>query len=118
MFFIMGSGRKQEYLDFDQFGVCPSCGQYGHTKVIMVYSYFSLFFIPLFKWNKQYYVQRDCCQGYCELDQETGKKIENKEMVAINLEDYSFVVSSKRCSYCGFQTQEDYEYCPKCGNRF
>ena len=24
----------------------------------------------------------------------------------------------KRCGNCGFETQEDYEYCPKCGRKF
>jgi rubrerythrin len=24
----------------------------------------------------------------------------------------------KRCSNCGFETTENFEYCPKCGRRF
>ncbi|MCH5255626.1 MAG: zinc-ribbon domain-containing protein, partial [Lachnospiraceae bacterium] len=24
----------------------------------------------------------------------------------------------KRCNNCGFETQEDFEFCPKCGMRF
>lgn len=24
----------------------------------------------------------------------------------------------KRCSSCGYETQEDFEFCPKCGQRF
>ena len=24
----------------------------------------------------------------------------------------------KKCNYCGYVTEENFEYCPKCGNKF
>ena len=47
MFFIMGVSQGQKKLNFDQLIVCGRCGRYGHLEVYMVYSYLSLFFIPV-----------------------------------------------------------------------
>ena len=51
MFFIMGVSQGQKKLNFDQLIVCGRCGRYGHLEVYMVYSYLSLFFIPVLKWD-------------------------------------------------------------------
>jgi len=121
MFFIMGSGDKQQYLNFDQVVVCKSCGKYGHIRVLMVYSYFSLFFIPLFKWNKRFFVQMSCCNASCKISSELGKEIERGNIVKLNEDILHFnhtYTSGKRCMNCGFTTQEDFDYCPKCGQRF
>ncbi|MEI3186501.1 MAG: hypothetical protein V8S27_00225 [Lachnospiraceae bacterium] len=50
MFFIMGISQGEKKLNFDQTIMCNHCGQYGHLEVYMIYSYLSLFFIPIFKW--------------------------------------------------------------------
>lgn len=36
-------------------------------QVYMTYMYFSFFFIPLFKWNKRFYVKMSCCDAVYEL---------------------------------------------------
>ena len=61
MFFIVGVDRKEEQLEFDQLDICPVCGRYGRIQVFMTYTCFTLFFIPLFKWDRQYYVRMGCC---------------------------------------------------------
>ena len=83
----------------------------------------SLFFIPCFKWNKQYFVQSTCCNTVYALDPEIGRAIARGENVEIRPEHLTEVQAGyrstfKRCSNCGFETQEDFEYCPKCGRRF
>lgn len=122
MFFIMGISQGQKQLDFDQLIVCGHCGKYGHLKVFMVYSYLSLFFIPVFKWGRRYYVQAGCCGAAVELDAETGKKIADGELTRlpediIPADDHGVLNGSreKRCPSCGFVTEEDYSFCPKCG---
>ena len=55
-------------------------------------------------------------------DPEVGKAIAKGEkpkilpehLEKINQGRHSF----RRCSYCGYETTEDFVYCPKCGNRF
>ncbi|MGN0412521.1 MAG: zinc ribbon domain-containing protein [Lachnospiraceae bacterium] len=124
MFFMMGimDGRKD--LDFNQTVICSLCGRYGRYQVFMTYTVLSLFFIPVMKWNKHYYVQTSCCNTVYELDPELGKRIahgENVEILPQHLTrvgggryDYSY----KHCEQCGFTTNEDFEFCPKCGRRF
>lgn len=29
-----------------------------------------------------------------------------------------FQYIAKKCGNCGYEMMEDFEYCPKCGNRF
>ncbi len=123
MFLIMGiqDGRKQ--LDFDQLVVCGACGKYGHVQVYMYYTYFMLFFIPVFKWNKRYVVVMNCCNSSCELDIETGMAIARGELSRLNEADLKFTrnyqnFSNKVCENCGYETSEDFDYCPKCGTKF
>ena len=89
----------------------------------MTYTVLSLFFIPCFKWNKHYYVQTSCCNALYELNPEIGKRIACGENVEI-LPEYLTRVGNGgymyliKCNHCGYETAEDFEFCPKCGNRF
>lgn len=123
MFFIMGISQGQKKLNFDQVVVCRSCGQYGHLEVYMVYSYLSLFFIPVFKWGKSYYVKTSCCGQTIPIDTALGRQIERGEVTSLP-EDivpdsgrWDTFSGHKRCTNCGYETDEDFQYCPKCGAR-
>ena len=124
MFFMMGITDGRKDLNFTQTIICNICGRYGRYNVFMTYTVLSFFFIPCFKWNKHYYVQTSCCGTVYELDSEIGKAIARGEQVEIQPEHLSRINQSgysynrKHCSCCGYETSEDFEYCPKCGNRF
>ncbi len=124
MFFMMGITDGRKDLDFNQQIICSECGRYGRYQVYMTYMVLSLFFIPCFKWNKRYYVQTSCCNTIYELDTEIGKRIARGEDVEIQpehltrLNSWGYNNRYKRCSNCGFETTEDFEYCPKCGHEF
>ena len=79
MFFIIGVSSKQEDLDFRQVIECPSCRAYGSLQAFMVYSHLSLFFIPLFKWSKKYFIRSTCCNHVYNIDNELGRAIEKGE---------------------------------------
>jgi len=54
---------------------------------------------------------------------EIGKRIARGEKIEILLEHLTQVQAGyksrvKRCVNCGYETQEEFEYCPKCGRRF
>ena len=129
MFFMMGitSGRKD--LTYNQMMICSHCGQYGRYTVYMTYTVLSLFFIPCFKWNRQYCVTASCCKTTWRLDREVGRRIARGEDVEIRPEDLELVSTGgwndqawklpvvKRCSDCGYTTEEDFDYCPKCGKK-
>jgi hypothetical protein len=124
MFFMMGITDGRKDFDFVQTVICDVCGKYGRYQVFMTYTVLSLFLIPCFKWNRRYYVQTSCCGTLYELDPEIGKAIARGEQIEIlpqhlrlvNQGGYSRGV--KRCSNCGYETAEDFEFCPKCGMRF
>lgn len=123
MFFIMGVSQGRKKLNFDQLIICGHCGKYGHLEVYMVYSYLSLFFIPVLKWGRRYYVQTTCCETAVELEAEQGRQIARGEITSlpesIIPRTYEYQASSRKyCSSCGFETEEDYQFCPKCGAKF
>lgn len=123
MFFMMGITPGQKEFDFNQMIICSGCGAYGRLSVFMTYTVLSLFFIPVFKWGKHYYVRTSCCNTIYELDSEVGKKIAKGEGVEIKQEDMRMVqrgnkgYTHKKCRNCGYEAEEDFEFCPKCGNR-
>ena len=91
----------------------------------MTYTVLSIFFIPTIKWNKRYYVQTSCCGTVYELDPEIGKAIARGEEVEILqshltrvMNGSGFAAGYKKCRQCGYETTEDFDFCPKCGTRF
>lgn len=123
MFFIMGISQGRKDFSYDHMFICDRCGSYGRYQVFMTYMYFSFFFIPIFKWNKAYYVQTTCCGTVYALDPEIGRRIAAGENIEILPQHLTMVQpghrgSYRKCSQCGYETQEDFEYCPKCGRRF
>lgn len=120
MFFIMGVSQSQKKLDYKQLNICKCCGKYSNIEVYITYWYFMFFFIPIAKWNKEYYVKTTCCNKIAKIDEEIGKKIEKGQAVNIDTENLDFGCyenSVKFCSVCGYQTTEDFTYCPKCSNK-
>jgi len=122
MFFMMGITQGKKELGHHQVFICNQCGAYGQYTVFMTYTVLSLFFIPCFKWNKQYFVRTSCCNTIYRLEPEIGRRIEKGEAVEIQAENLQGVERTgfhmRKCSNCGFSTAEDFEYCPKCGRKF
>ncbi len=124
MFFMMGITEGRKDLDFSQTMICGVCGKYGRYQVFMTYTMLSLFFIPCFKWNRRYYVRTSCCNTLYELDPEIGKAVAQGEAIEILAEHLHRVnqgicgYTYKRCGHCGYETSEDFAFCPKCGYRF
>ena len=119
MIFIGGIAQGQKDLGFLQTLICKKCGRYGSVSVFMVYTYFSFFFIPLFKWGKKYYAVSNCCQSTFSISEELGKAIERGESVTLREEDLEMagVSNDTHCPHCGFLLTPQYTYCPKCGQK-
>ena len=126
MFFIGGiSSGMKELLYHSGTVICGRCGAYGRYLVYMTYMYFSFFFIPLFKWNRRYYVKMSCCGSVYELNPEVGAAIARGEEREIREEDLTLARDGDlrwnkqpgRCPSCGYETREEgFLYCPKCGH--
>ena len=171
MFLIMGINNGRKTLNFTQYLICPCCGMSGRAEIVKTYTYFMLFFIPLFRWNRRYFVTMKCCGACCEIDPALGRAIERGDADSIRAEDLNFSGSSyygtrggyndkggyygaagahsgagpistranmnssaandfadsyidedglrrvriKSCGNCGYETGEDFDFCPKCG---
>ena len=87
MFFIGGISSGVKPLEYLKTVICGRCGAYGRYQVYMTYMYFSFFFIPIFKWNRRFFVEMSCCGAVYELDPEVGKRLLRGEEVEITESD-------------------------------
>lgn len=132
MIFIGGINSGVRQLEYEKMVICGRCGAYGRYQVCMTYLYFSFFFIPLFKWNRRYFVTMSCCGAEYELDQEVGRALFHGASVDIREENLTLCRegngnpwesrtipegNTRKCATCGYETKEDFSYCPKCGSR-
>lgn len=121
MFFIFGLNTKQDKLKFDELKICKICGKYGRYEVFVEYTAFSIFFIPLFKWGRRYFIRASCCGSIFSISEELGRDIERGKVNTIRDEDLISVRTNYRptryCISCGYELEDRHIYCPKCGTK-
>lgn len=87
MIFIGGISDQIKELFYGKKLYCAYCGRKETVTVLMYYLYFSFFFIPLFRWNRQFFVEfRDCGRRY-RLRKEVGMRILRGEDTEITESD-------------------------------
>lgn len=136
MIFIWGINQGHKEFAYDRMAICKACGSYGRYMVYMTYTVLTLFFIPTFRWRRRYFVRSSCCGSVYQLAPEVGRQIARGEEPEIRPEDLTLVQRGtaaqgmgedsipygkpfrRHCSACGYTTEEEFEYCPKCGRRF
>jgi len=118
MFFILGIDPREKQIPYNELFICGQCGKYGRYQVFMRYMCFSLFFIPLIKWNRRYRLQMQCCGGVSEIDKALAESLKKHEIEKIDIENLIFNGGrrEKRCRNCGAFVQDDFAFCPKCGS--
>ena len=70
--------------------------------------------------NKEYYIKTSCCEKVSKIAPEIGRRIEKGEEVNLNIDEIDFGQiedNVKICTNCGYTTEEDFIYCPKCSNK-
>ncbi len=120
MFFVFGLANGEKKINFVQTVICSRCGQFGRWEAYVTYMYFSLFFIPMVKWGKKYYIKSSCCNSVYEIDKELGKRIQRGEDIILTEDELHLVNQSvnhfhKSCPSCGCPLSSDFSYCPRCG---
>lgn len=99
--------------------VCPVCGRYASAWLLFSYTFFHFFFIPLFKWNKTYFIKFDCCGAVYACAKDTADEI-------LRTGEIDFEKCSKQsqgcggaehCPYCGGRLSGGFAYCPYCGKK-
>lgn len=117
MFLFLGILPQKKPIKFHQQMICEACGSYGSFEVWMTCQVLYIFFIPVYKWDKKYYVETTCCHTIYELDPEIGRDIEKGKNVEIHQNNLMRLYRGKKvCPYCGYHANPDFEYCPKCGS--
>ncbi len=122
MFFIASVNHKRQELDYYEPIMCNCCAKYGRYEAYMEYSELSLFFIPLFKFNKKFYATTTCCNClYLIKNKEKGLMMERGHGHNVFLKEKDLQLIDKgtcnatTCTNCGYQVNELYNYCPNCG---
>lgn len=77
MFIFYGWGTDSKALDVYGDCICTKCNSQIRSQVIVQYSYFSLFFIKIIKWNKHYFLQCPYCGNVAEIDKQTYLNMKN-----------------------------------------
>lgn len=120
MFFIGGISNGKCIFDFSQTMVCKQCGHSGTLTVFMTYWVFTFFFIPIFKWKKQYFAETSCCHTIYSLPNHIGKAIAQGQQITIVDSDLTPIHQGNHIAYCpecGYPLQSDFTFCPKCGHK-
>lgn len=128
MFFIgiFGVENKQKEIKFINNVPCKNCDKGLGGKLIKTFDFFHFFFIPIFKWNEVYYVICNKCKSIYEIPLDKGKKIERGEDIEITYWDLKSIETEynnstysigKRCIHCGRTVENNFEYCPYCGEK-
>ena len=126
MFFIGIFGiseKEQEIMRFSGI-ICPQCGKMSSAVMITHYRYFHLFFIPLFKWNRQYLITLRCCGAVYEADPEYARELMNGHAIDFSrLKKVSsgfggfYQDTDTACPRCGRTFDKSFAYCPHCGHK-
>lgn len=120
MFFILSIHDRQKSLDFQQLLTCAHCGHSGTLELYYIETCFSLFFIPLFKWNRRYYARMSCCGATTPLDPESLEKIKNRQWHDLNFDELFTTMPHQptgRCPQCNTPIETTYDFCPRCGGK-
>ncbi|WP_125154057.1 zinc ribbon domain-containing protein [Clostridium rectalis] len=121
MFFIgiLGIEDRRKTVKVIQNSVCKACNRLSSYELIKENTVFHLFFIPIFKWNKRYYLVSRCCNSIFQIPIEIGEEIENSKRQTIQDDDLEdvHINSSEVCINCGLNIEKSFQYCPRCGSR-
>lgn len=118
-FFIGGVQTAQKQIGTTEQIQCPSCGMKTQFEISKTYTYFHLFFIPVFRWNVRYLAKASCCGKLFELDRDVGRQFEKMMNPDIRPEHLSPLHAFPLYSYCPrcrIELAPDYRFCPFCGH--
>lgn len=128
MFFIGVFGiehKQRELCEINQLQ-CKNCGGVSSGKLYKTFQCFHFFFIPIIKWNEEYYLKCNNCRRVFKISSERGRNFEKgigEKLTYWDLEEVenNYVdedSDQKRvCQSCGEKTDNKYKYCPYCGNK-
>jgi len=118
MFFIgiFGIQDKQRVVREYPNVICK-CGSLSRGELIEEYTYFHFFFIPIFKWNKRYYMRFRCCNRIFRVPPDYVNELKDSTDVDVNRLEEVQTYFGNQCSNCGAVLHRSFAYCPYCGQK-
>jgi hypothetical protein len=115
MFFFGIFGIQNKVKELKEFSnVICVCGRYSRMQLLVEYSFFHFFFIPIFKWGRRYFVEARCCGRIFEVPGDYIDELLKSDTVDINrLKEVESPV--RVYPNCGGKFDSHYRYCPYCG---
>ncbi len=125
MFFIgiFGVEDKQKEIKKVRSVCCKGCNE-NILTLVKEFSFFHIFFIPLFKWNEKYFLICNNCNAIYEISKEKGMGMEHGEDIEITYWDLKYMeqvyhegYAQLKCKNCGKAIESNFEFCPYCGEK-
>lgn len=123
MFFIVGIDSGSENIGLRKCTFFPCCNRYGTMAAVTCsYQVFTLFFIPLFRFGKRYFVTCPQCGTVYELSREEGRRIARDPGAEINpsqmyaLRNFNNAYG-KTCPNCHAAVDPNAHFCSNCGTK-
>lgn len=114
MFFIgvFGIGNKSKNLGDVTFKCTGCIGD--RFSLLELSRSFDIFFIPVFKYHKEYVIMCNRCRSVYKLKNSSITKVlEKKEVEYGDIE--KIILETTTCPSCGTSLTSGFSYCPKCG---
>lgn len=115
MFFIGVFGiqdRKKKICEPE--GACSDCGRES-MELIQTERIFHFFFLPVFHWNRRFFLACRACGSWAEISQERAERLMAGDHVGPWDMPQTVSREERRCLACGHLGQEGDRYCAKCG---
>ena len=95
MFVIWGIGSRRKYTNVFVKDTCDRCGTTENINIIADYKCGTIFFIPVFKFNKKYYEVCPNCGSFKEISKSQFKEIKAANRNGLVYEEKDVIVSAK-----------------------
>ncbi|MCG0274786.1 MAG: zinc ribbon domain-containing protein [Thermosediminibacteraceae bacterium] len=107
--------RERIIKEFDAV-ICPSCGRLSRAELIEIFTYFHFFFIPIFQWNRRYFVRYRCCPVIYSVEKEYAEELKRGAILDPSRLHKVFGHGSY-CPECGSYIDPSFNFCPFCGRK-
>lgn len=96
--------------------VLPCCGMV-RAVLTCTFQQFTLFFIPLFRFHRQYFLTCPQCGNVYMVSKEEGRRLERDADAQADASQTRFFRQNGRrcCPHCGCNVEAGSRYCPQCG---